>query len=551
MSIVQISKIQQRRGKANSNSGLPQLASGEFGWAIDTQQLFIGNGSVSEGAPAVGNTRLLSEYDLPALLDIISSGQYSYHLDDIDYQRVVTRTLQSRLDDQVSTASFGTVGDGTTDESVNLQTAINQIYLNESKAPSYDVNGVPNRITINIPAGTFKITSTLLIPSYATIVGAGVDKTIISYSGTGPAIQFIHDGYTDQSSVYNTSANTRPKFITLRELTVHTDTADQVCLQLNSITHCLIENVNITGAWGTIYHSASRGINLTAISTLVTCELNTFNNINVSGFSHGVYTDHDVKANVFSSGYITDVRQGFALGVATDGLSYGQSVGPVNTTIANYKFYDVHRHGVYIGTGTDNIVDNCTFELVGNNNGGISTNAEYPNIYFNTIGNTSVNNTFDRSTVLQNPSVDIPYVPEVAGYITYASRGSYAVAMTATSGNLFRLPVSTDASGIPAGSITIEVNYVYKSISHSINRSGTLSMSVDVNSGLLQYNDEFDILSVSSADSLAVFTVVLLDSIGVPYEWSSVTSPYSILVSYTAATQHADGVLNYSYTASF
>ena len=60
MAVVQISKIQVRRGKKNSSSGLPQLSSGEFGWAVDSQELYIGNGSVSEGAPAVGNTQILT-----------------------------------------------------------------------------------------------------------------------------------------------------------------------------------------------------------------------------------------------------------------------------------------------------------------------------------------------------------------------------------------------------------------------------------------------------------------------------------------------------------
>ena len=60
MAVVQISKIQHRRGKAGS-SAIPQLASAELGWAIDTQKLYIGNGSVSEGAPGVGNTEILTE----------------------------------------------------------------------------------------------------------------------------------------------------------------------------------------------------------------------------------------------------------------------------------------------------------------------------------------------------------------------------------------------------------------------------------------------------------------------------------------------------------
>lgn len=61
--IVDIARIELRRGKRNTIAGFPQLASGELGWAIDTQELFIGNGSVSEGAPSAGNTRILTVRD--------------------------------------------------------------------------------------------------------------------------------------------------------------------------------------------------------------------------------------------------------------------------------------------------------------------------------------------------------------------------------------------------------------------------------------------------------------------------------------------------------
>ena len=57
MPIVQISRIQHRRGK---RTDLPQLAAGELGWVIDEQRLFIGNGTVADGAPAVGNTEIVT-----------------------------------------------------------------------------------------------------------------------------------------------------------------------------------------------------------------------------------------------------------------------------------------------------------------------------------------------------------------------------------------------------------------------------------------------------------------------------------------------------------
>ena len=63
MAVVQISRIQVRRGQKNQGSGVPQLSGGEFGWAVDSRELYIGNGSVAEGAPAVGNTKIITEHD--------------------------------------------------------------------------------------------------------------------------------------------------------------------------------------------------------------------------------------------------------------------------------------------------------------------------------------------------------------------------------------------------------------------------------------------------------------------------------------------------------
>lgn len=59
MAVIQISKIQVRRGYQED---LPTLASGELGWSIDQRRLWIGNGTLSEGAPEIGNTELLTIY---------------------------------------------------------------------------------------------------------------------------------------------------------------------------------------------------------------------------------------------------------------------------------------------------------------------------------------------------------------------------------------------------------------------------------------------------------------------------------------------------------
>lgn len=59
MAVIQISKIQVRRGLQEN---LPQLSSGEMGWSVDERRLFIGNGTLVEGAPATGVTEILTEF---------------------------------------------------------------------------------------------------------------------------------------------------------------------------------------------------------------------------------------------------------------------------------------------------------------------------------------------------------------------------------------------------------------------------------------------------------------------------------------------------------
>lgn len=65
MAIVQISQIKHRHGV---QSDLPQLATAELGWSVDTRKLYIGNGTLAEGAPEIGNTEILTEYsNLPGI----------------------------------------------------------------------------------------------------------------------------------------------------------------------------------------------------------------------------------------------------------------------------------------------------------------------------------------------------------------------------------------------------------------------------------------------------------------------------------------------------
>jgi hypothetical protein len=77
VAIVQISQITNRKGLQEN---LPQLAGAELGWSVDERRLFIGNGTLEEGAPVVGNTEILTEFSelippptIAELLDNVSA----------------------------------------------------------------------------------------------------------------------------------------------------------------------------------------------------------------------------------------------------------------------------------------------------------------------------------------------------------------------------------------------------------------------------------------------------------------------------------------------
>ncbi len=170
MAVVQISKIQVRRGKKNT-TGMPQLASGELAWAIDAQELYIGNGSVGEGAPAVGNTKILTEHD--NIIDLLN--QYSYKPSNPEIATGLPgpteRTLQQRLDEgAVNARSFGIDGsDLTVDQTALIQNAIWSLYDNQGSDD--------NRVNLEFDPGIYRVTGTIYLPKNMGLIGSGSGRT--------------------------------------------------------------------------------------------------------------------------------------------------------------------------------------------------------------------------------------------------------------------------------------------------------------------------------------------------------------------------------------
>lgn len=82
---------------------------------------------------------------------------------------VTPTTVESKLRETVSVKDFGAVGDGVTDDWSALQTAINA-------GAAY------------IPAGTYRVTQPIILPSNAKVRGAGINKTIIKSEVIGDSL---------------------------------------------------------------------------------------------------------------------------------------------------------------------------------------------------------------------------------------------------------------------------------------------------------------------------------------------------------------------------
>ena len=484
MAVVSISRIQVRRGQKNTGSGLPQLASGEFGWAVDTQELFIGNGSVSEGAPFVGNTKLLSEND--NLFEFANT--YSYK-DSVNVQtgdspnNPVLRTLQARLDDRVSIRSFGAAGDGT-NQTVAIQRAIDQLYLNASN------KGQPQaRVELIFEPGEYNITSTIYLPPFTTIRGAGVDKTIIN--STAP----VAFETTNETSIPGTYANdststtlNQPRNISVSNLTI--TTLNGSAFKLVSCKDSNFNNLILQGSYtfGDPVDSSIDGVQLTSLSTAVSSNNNLFNNVTIKDFVTAVKTDHDIKNNVWTNCTFDTLWQGFALGLNSILGTSGMLTGPINNAIVESKFDNIYTTAINIANGTDNISKNNKYYNVGNSGGSSALN-EYPIINFTDIRNTSSGDWFKRSEELgyvETYKNGVRYYPEVEGptITDFGTTQKLTIGQSGEYSKLFRLPAETTKG--------YEIDYIYKSSFVTATRTGRLTLVVDPANNTYNISDDYE-----------------------------------------------------------
>lgn len=349
MAILQISRIQVRRGLQED---LPQLASAELGWALDTRRLYIGNGTLEEGAPTLGNTELLTEYSDLTILQ----GTYKYSGNDAappGTSKSTERSWQSKFDDFVNVRDFGAKGDGTTNDADAFNLAIKELYKKEIMYLS-DPAALRIRRTLYIPAGTYKLTGDVirLLP-YVKLLGDGKHATVIVQTdNTQNCVVTTVDsegrtGNDLNNSVPNVIA---PGFNEVTGITfvASSDTMDIV--KLDSATNVTFTRVKMKGVRYTESELSTSGTDKACVvvdSSLGFGSSNLlFNDCDFEGQTYGFYTTQLTNAATVVGGSFNYLYRGVNLGEAnSSGPTVGTQVSSVK--VIHALFDNIYQYGIY------------------------------------------------------------------------------------------------------------------------------------------------------------------------------------------------------------
>ena len=553
MAVVEIAKIQIRRGDARTD-GMPQLDTGELGWAISgtasentTPELFIGN-RTEDGASLTTNTRILTVLDLPNIFgaSITTSSYYFSGHRGIDIytgpgDTFLNRTVKEKLDDSVSLFDFVTEDDylnGDFDFTTTFQRAIDELFLNSDKASARARNA------LRIPAGEYSIASTIFLPSYASIIGEGKDKTIISIASEAEALfQFVgldsDPGLPEE--IGSMSSGTSPRDITISGMTLKYDVDISVAatlplLRADASIDSIIDDVKFQGTspYATS-NVGNTGIDIRGQAGITSKNLRITNCV-FDTLHYGIKSDYDTEGTVIDSNRFENLSRGI---VYSEDLQ--SAIGPTKSRITRNIFNIIAKQAVLVaGTSTEytnHILSENIYSNVGNNSsyaspglgdiGGQATNV----LFFGTSGNVSDYDTFSRVSEVNATSTEVTFVLPVYGHVSLVDNRVTSISIDSgtADGTVVKVAHSGD---------TTNVKLQYQITTAGISRwgdltlicsSNTLTSTLDPNIKLVPVTDNYNYFGSNDT--------------GIVFEATYNLTTNAIAIRYTSNT--ASGTLTY------
>jgi hypothetical protein len=396
MAIVQISRITQRKGLSEN---LPQLAGAEFGWVIDERRLFIGNGTIQEGAPAIGNTEILTQYS-----DIFAiAGLYTYKGEAGGYtvqtgptsSNPVKRTLQSVLDEMASVKDFGATGDGETDDTDAINRALFQMFCREANPQV--------RRSLFFPAGVYLVNETINIPPYAKLYGEGGDSSIIFLVARDDSTVASYAART-ADSLQQTGVNignngaAPPQNIEIYNMGFQSNEEVDLFL-VEDAEQITFQNVSFRGPFSQSYIENNAGDVTTAnivcvrFASTVSYITNTitFDFCHYTGMTYAFNADQQIQGVTVQNSKFNVLYQGILLGTGAP-----VNGGPVGFRVLHNLFDNIAQEGIIIGAVENNMTGYNIFLDVATNFQGGNQTPTAPIVDIQNDNNVSLGDMFER-----------------------------------------------------------------------------------------------------------------------------------------------------------
>jgi hypothetical protein len=490
MAIVQISQITNRKGL---QTDLPQLAGAELGWSLDQRRLWIGNGTLAEGAPAVGNTEILTEFS-----DVLElSAAYTYKGQAAGYtvqtgatpSSPVLQDLQGWFDQWATVKDFGAVGDGVTDDTAAINRALYQIYCRE-------VNPQIRR-ALFFPAGVYRVSNTILIPSYATLYGEGPDNSVIALdditddSTLNAYVARTADSLQQYGANIGSNGATTPIYINITNLGFKNNDPTTDVFLVEDATNCRFESTGFYGPMTTgdlgVQTNDTAGVRFASTDTLVSSAI-VFDSCYFSGTVFGMNTatgisgtEQLVKGIAVNNSDFNVLNTGIATGVETVGLNGGTT----GFRITNNRFDSIYAEGIIIGNVSLNATGYNIFYDVGNHFEGL-TKPYTSIINITSDNNVSLGDMFARTDLYAstiNPGTSYPRVIlNNSSSIAITNSNQLAVGTyVRESGQVFTLTAGASAQTI----LTVDTNLIkaftinYTIVRDTAVRTGVLTVTAD------------------------------------------------------------------------
>jgi len=524
LAIVQISQITNRKGL---NINLPQLAGAELGWSTDTRQLYIGNGTIEDGAPVIGNTEILTEFS-----DILNfTTTYTYKGQAAGYTvqtgptagTPITNSLQNWLDQFASVLDFGAVGDGTTDCTDAINRALYQLYCRE-------VNPQIRR-SLFFPAGVYKVSGTINIPPFATLYGEGLDNSVITLVDTGGTVPYVAQ---TADSLQQTGVNIGsggaipPQYVTINNLGFSSlDPLSSVFL-VRDARLCQFQNVGFLGPLTTanLTTDANNTTGVTFISTpSLICSQIVVDSCVFNGTIYGVNTSQQIEGITVTNSQFDTLYKGIILGTTTPPIS-----GPTGVRITSNLFNNIWAEGIVFGAYASlNASGHNIFYDVGNHFTGSTGTPSTSIINILNSNNVSIGDLFQRTDAFATTYPRIQLNSTISIATTNGSQLAMGTYTRQSGVSVELLPNDTGTVTTISTSQATAFALNYTITRDTLYKTGTLLVSTNNSGSGLTYSDDY----VENSDAGTSLTVTQIGS--------------TVTVTYTTNNVPAvNGTINYS-----